>query len=356
MIQNSGKHLLGIAFLIILVYCAGCTAPLHQAYQNTSPESLTGHSVLINDSAGKIITLPHPSTRIICINEDACQMLVAIGAGDSIVGVSDYMIKNRPTWMARMPNAKSIGDWQNPSVEKSVALDPDIIITYGSSGPKNADQLIAANLTLVPLDCYKIPTLASDARMLGRITGNEARAEQYAQYTEKTLLLIGERINRSENQTRPLRAYIEGYQDYSTFGKNGQGSLLASLLNLDTIAANSSVDSFTISPEYIVNQNPDVIIKIAITPFSPNPSLETVRERIMARPGFSQISAVKTGRVYIINTDIVNDPRGASGLLYLAKAVYPEKFPDVDPKTSLKVYSDQFIPGFDKVDTIVPTE
>jgi iron complex transport system substrate-binding protein len=352
--RNLGCKLLVVLAYSILVFCAGCCIPSDSERNNTSSANSWDHRIEITNYAGNAISLPHTANRIICINEDACQMLIAIDAGNKIVGVSDYMIKNRPSWMAHMPNAKSIGDWQNPSVEKSVALNPDIIITYGSSRPQNADQFIAANLTLVPLDCYKIPTLASDARILGTITGKEERAEQYAAEVEESLHLINSRLNISDTGVKPLRAYIEGYQDYSAFGNNGQGHHIARLLRLDTIATNNTLDSFTVSPEFIVSENPDIIIKIAITPFSPNPSLETIRERIMARPGFDHIIAVETGRVYVINTDIINDPRGTVGLLYLAKAIYPDRFSDIDPYTVLIDYSDQFIPGFNNVETIVP--
>ena len=60
-----------------------------------------------------MVTLPCMPKRIVVTNSDAAEMLIAIGAGDRIVGVTDST-KNVSYIIKRIPDAESIGNWQVP--------------------------------------------------------------------------------------------------------------------------------------------------------------------------------------------------------------------------------------------------
>ena len=60
--------------------------------------------VLFTDTSGDTITLPSVAKRIICLNSDAAEALVVLGAGNSIIGLTDSTIKDTAL-MKHMPNA-----------------------------------------------------------------------------------------------------------------------------------------------------------------------------------------------------------------------------------------------------------
>ena len=70
--------------------------------------------------------------------------------------------------------------------------------------------------------------------------------------------------------------------------------------------------------------------------------LGEIRNRLMRRPGRTCISAVKTGRVYALSSDIGPKPRGIVGVLYLARCFYPEAFSDVDIRKAHQQYLERF--------------
>lgn len=71
-------------------------------------------------------------------------MLIAFGAGDRIVGVTDSM-RNVSYLMDKIPQAQNIGNWQTPDDEQILALHPDAVISYAGYKPNNLDQLTTAN-------------------------------------------------------------------------------------------------------------------------------------------------------------------------------------------------------------------
>ena len=90
-------------------------------------------SITITDYYGNPITLSHPAQRIICFNEQAAEILAAIGAGDQIIGISQSFI-NEGFIINQTPNAVSIGNYWTPDVEKIIALHPDLLISSGKPG------------------------------------------------------------------------------------------------------------------------------------------------------------------------------------------------------------------------------
>ena len=177
--------------------------------------------ITITQTDGSQVTLSCRPQRLIVANADAAEMLIAFGAGNRIVGVTDSTL-NLSYIMDKIPQAQNIGDWQTPNVEQILALHPDAVISYSSYKPKNLDQLTAANITVISLDCYKLTTLPSDARALGALTGKTNEAEVYARRVEDTIAEVAKRVKEIPTDKYPT-VYFESYTDY-TASANGSGS------------------------------------------------------------------------------------------------------------------------------------
>src|SRR5208337_1477417 len=165
--------------------------------------------VTITQTDGTPVTLPCQSERLIVANSDAAELLIALGAGNRIVGVDESTL-SIPYIMDKIPNATSIGDWETPNIEEILALHPDAVISYSSYKPKNIDQITAANITVISLDCYKLDTLPSDARALGMLTGTSNAAEVYARMVEDTVTEVNTRV-KSITETDYPTVYFESY-------------------------------------------------------------------------------------------------------------------------------------------------
>jgi iron complex transport system substrate-binding protein len=308
--------------------------------QQASETHLTEQSSFtITDSAGSTHLFDHPVTRIISQNDDATELLIAVGAADTIVGITDTAMKKRYL-LEKVPQATSIGDWLYPDIETILALKPDVIVAYSTSKPKNLDKLQDANITIIYCDSYRLNTLIADAEMIGKLTGKEERAQTFVEFHKKYLSLVKSRL--PDNATGEARVYAEAYTDYSVMTQRSAGGNVLETLHVRNIYGNHTSDWATVSPEWLITENPDVIIKFSTDP-AKGEHLSSVRGRILNRTGYSIVSAVKNDRVYVMNGEIGSSPRAVIGLVYAAKAIYPEQFKDIDPMEILIEYDRKFV-------------
>jgi iron complex transport system substrate-binding protein len=67
-----------------------------------------------------------------------------------------------------------------------------------------------------------------------------------------------------------------------------------------------------------------------------------VRDRMMNRSGWSNLTAVKNGQVYVISNEIYGGSHFFVGVSYLAKVFYPDLFKDLDPRAIHQEYITRF--------------
>ncbi|AFD00440.1 ABC-type Fe3+-hydroxamate transport system, periplasmic component [Methanocella conradii HZ254] len=346
------RLLASCALLLIIIMSAGCTQT-----SNPTPTPVVTHESAVKfiDSSGIEITLPHEARRIIATNSDCAEMLIAIGAGDRIVGVSDTVINNKLLMQQLPANVANVGSWSTPNVEVMASLKPDVIVCYAyANKPKNIEEIWAANLTIVSLDCYKLSTLTADARALGMMTGKSEKAEEYVAFLEKYLKMVKDRTAKLNASERPL-VYWESYTAYSTVGKNAAGDQMIAFTGGANIAGDNTTTYPKVNAEWIINRNPSFIIKtFSANDVSTSEDAGRILSGVTSRPGFEKVDAVKSGHVYAMSGNIASGARSIIGIVYLAKLFHPELYEDIDPNAVLKEYAEKYVPGADKAIYVYP--
>jgi len=294
--------------------------------------------ITITDSYGRQVEVPSPPGKIISLNSNVTEMLYVLSMGDKIIALSDDQ-----RFPPQAKEKQTVGPTFTPNVEKIVAQRPDLVFAYGPSGgpalkKELAEQIEAAGIPLVYLDLYKPRSFASDLRTLGKIVGREAEAEKYVAFVEKYFRLIEERLQKVKPEER-VKVYLEGRTgDYVTYAQGSGGDERIALAGGVNIAANEPGRYPKVSAEWVLAQNPQVVIKEVLHTNIPmgygitEPGkLEEMRKNIMKRPGWEGLDAVKKGRVYLISTELSGSPRDVVLLCYYAKWFYPQLFADLDP-------------------------
>ena len=318
-----------ITFLVILFACVGTFC------------STAFADVQFTDTAGSLITLPDVAQRVVCLNSDAAEVMVALGVGDRVVGVTDSTMRDT-TLMAHLPQAVSVGTWDTPSLEKVLELEPDAVIMYSSSPPKNAALFETAGIRLVALDCYRITTMENDVASLGMMVGAEEKATEYIDFFNRWEDTIIETIALISDDEIPT-VYIEGYTDYAAQGANSGIDLMLSSAKAVNIASELGEQWPKVTPEWVLMQDPTIILKVC-SPTN-DTSTEDVWNDVMTREGFEVLQAVQNEDVYVINGDLAYGPRSIAGLVYIAQALHPAFFDDIHPIDVLLEYSERFVPG-----------
>ena len=205
--------------------------------------------------------------------------------------------------------------------------------------PAGTDRLQAAGIPAYSFDCHEARDLPDIARTLGNLTAHPEKAEAYAVFTEK---ILAEIHNRLENNPPPekARVYMESYTDYFVYGRDTGADDLLQLLHCQNIGGDQSLSSMRVSTEWVLAENPDVLIKT--TTLGVNRTLESEYSRVVARKGFSSLHAVRGNRTYIVNGDVIFSPQAAIGALHLAKTLYPSRFSDINTDEVSREYANQF--------------
>jgi iron complex transport system substrate-binding protein len=267
----------------------------------------------ITDDAGRRVSVPVPVNRVISLAPNLTEIVFAIGAGDRLVGRTSYC--DFP------PEAKAVaevGDTLNPSLERIIALQPQVVlISTASQLEVFTQQLRNQNIAVFVTDPHDLEGVFRTIDQIGRIVGHPQQAE----------LLI----QKLRDRTRAVEEAVKGKQPVRVFFQVSAEPLIApgreafvTDLMLRAGAISVTADVATAWPRYsnesALAAKPEAII--LSTGGSMGAANSTVTEAL------SQSPAVLAGRVYKINDDHLMrpGPRSVEGLEAMARALHPEAF------------------------------
>ena len=270
----------------------------------------TTYPLTLTDDLGRRVTLQAEPKRVVSVLPSTTETLCALGLCERLVGVDDY--SDFPASVSKLPK---VGGLYNPNIEAMVALKPDLVVVskYG----KLAESLAAAGITVLAVNPETYDEVFSKTLVLGRVMNREAQAKTLVIQMRRDIAKIE---ILTKNAVRKPTAYYEVDPTPYTVGPNSFIGVLLGKAGAVNIIPASLGDFPKISPELVVQQNPQLILGV---------DLATAR----ARPGWANIAAVKSGRVTAIVPGSALDnlltrpgPRLPLALAALAKIVHPEMF------------------------------
>jgi ABC-type Fe3+-hydroxamate transport system substrate-binding protein len=148
-----------------------------------SPFRLPLLCVLLVLVAGCQRSAPPASTqarRIVSLSPNVTETLFALGAGDQVVGVSDYTVLPSGT-----PALPKVGTTFAPDFEAIARLKPTLLVDQQiQQAPSEA---LAALAPLKVLPWLTLPEVVSSVRELGRLSDRESQANTLADRLQATL-------------------------------------------------------------------------------------------------------------------------------------------------------------------------
>jgi len=322
-------------------------SPGSQSVSNPTPTPTSSPtSVTVTDGAGNTITIALPVTKIAALDSGVAEILCAMGVGNMIVARCDSC-----TMPPSILNVTSVG--QNdyaPNVEALIALKPDVI--FASSmlpyNPTAYKQLKDAGIAVYIVDTtnpepvnpskmtkdelYNSPTpidfTCGLMQNFTAIVGHQDIVTEYVTWAQNYNKLVKDRIY-SLTSDQQVKVFLEWYDyPYQTFVT--QGIYQAGGIN---IAENQTVYSPVLTPEFVVQQNPSVIIEYISSPTHNINDFIAAKNNVLSRNALQNVDAIKNGRVYIIDWSARSGVRSVIGYLYWAKWIQPSLFSDIDPGT-----------------------
>src|SRR4030042_1005135 len=297
-----------LVFGVVVAAVAGFMAGYFVGSAN-QPETLS-----IVDDYGRSVKLSGPAERIVSVSPTPTEILFAVGAGSNVVGVDDYS-----DYPAEAANLTKVGSY-TLNLEVIISLNPDLIVCSDLVPRSQLDQL--ATQQGIPYFIFATRTMEDvykDIRLAGGLTGHTTEADELVTDLQTRVNAITSKT-LAANVTKP-RVVIE-YSPLWTYGPGSFGDDLIRLAGGEKLDHNASNEYPELTSEFIIAQNPEVIVSTI------GPMTTTTESEIAGREGWSGISAVAGDNIYSIDDNLLSryGPRIVDGLEQLAEMIHPELF------------------------------
>jgi iron complex transport system substrate-binding protein len=298
------------------------------------------------DTANRTVTLKMPIKKIVAVTGDAAEAIRVLHATDKVIGVSVDTLDDA-TYLPDFSKMPSVGKWSEPDIEKILTLEPDLAISYKSAAPKYLEpKLNGTGIPIVALDLYRADDLPAEMKMLGYIVGKTDNADKYLKFFYDITDAIQAKTSKLPADKK-ARVYLEGYADLKTYTKGKGGDLACTMAGGVNIAAELAGAYPEVESEWVMIQNPDVVVRLTSPTeiaggYATDDSMgfASKRKEILARTGWSNITAVKDDRVYMLLYEFGASPAVPVTIAYMAKWFYPDLFAELNPKALHQQYLD----------------
>ena len=240
--EKSVKYVLAVVIIVVLVVAVYA----YIAYQGV--EEFEGGDLV--DDMGYSLTLTSPPERIVSLAPSNTEILFAVGAGDKVVGVTDFC--NYPydfaAWV-EAGNMTSIGNFRNPSVEPIVALAPDLVLVSTGS-LDTANNLRSLGYTVFTPNPKNLADIMDNIIKVGKATGHKSQAASVVNDMQQRIDIV---INGVKNATTRPKVYVESWNNpYISVGQETFINDLIKLAGGQNIFENATIAYPTVSSEAII--------------------------------------------------------------------------------------------------------
>ena len=272
----------------------------------------TGQPIVVRDALERAVTLPAPPQRIVTIFASNTEMVAALGLTDRIVGIEAYT--RYPPEVLSKP---LVGGRLGFSVDAVVALQPDLVVVTPARQAVNQllDPMQRLGVPVLVLLQRSVPEIFANIRLLGRVAGVPDRGEALAGHLEARLASV---MRRVDDRKRPRAVMITGRLGNGLLLMARPGTYTGDAIELagGRFALDGRAAISQVSPEAILDADPDVLLYAGST---------ADRDELIARPGWSEMRAVKTRRAYAVGRAelLIPGPRIVDGVERLAALLHP---------------------------------
>lgn len=306
----TSKLLLSLIWGLLLVILIGAAPGCQSAETPWLP------SLEVTDQLGRVVKLEKVPQRIISLAPSNTEILFALGLGDQIVGVTSYC-----DYPPQAKEKEKVGGFSTPDLEKVVALSPDLIVAASIHAPKVIPELERRGLPVLALAPETIDDVLEAIDLTGQLTGREVQAEALLKDMKRRLEPITKLTARLSHQERPKVFSLLWHDPLRTVGSDTLQSQLVQRAGGENIFG-ALTGYPRVDLEVLLQRDPQLIL----AQVGHGSAGQAPFDWAKGEPRLKETEALKTGRVYPIDSDLVAraGPRLVDGLEEMFRLLHPE--------------------------------
>ena len=263
----------------------------------------------------------------------------------------------------------SIGGYHDDVLDRELILelDPDCLLISNSQYTENETSIPVweqAGIRIVVLDYHKM-ILENDiasTTILGALLQKEDTAAELCDAYTNGIALVQERIAALSEEEKNIKVHMElGNQGPGVIGNSYDGMLWGAIIEnvgAVNIAKGKLADGWgPLDMEYLLEANPDKIfiggsiwsddtendqMRMGLTV---DESLAQSRLKAFAdRDWWQGLTAVQNGEIYGVDHGSLRNALDYTFTEFMAKAIYPELFEDIDPQAEYEAMLAKYLP------------
>jgi iron complex transport system substrate-binding protein len=239
--------------------------------------------------------------RIVCLTEETVETLYLLGEERRIAGVSGYAV--RPSRVRR--EKPRVSAFITADVPKILALKPDLILTFSDLQADIAAELIRQCVAVHAFNQRDVAGILDMIRTLGALVGAVEKAEALAVSLEDGLDVVRERA--AALPVRP-RVYFEEWDEPMISGIQWVSELIEAAGGIEVfpkLAVNKNARDRIVTAGDVIAAAPDIVIGSWC-------GKKFVPAKVVARPGFGAVPAVRDGALHEIKSALILQPGPAA--------------------------------------------
>ena len=255
--------------------------------------AVPAQAITVQDFSGREVTLDQPAKRIVALAPHIVENLYSAGAGDKLVGVVSY--SNFPDEAKNVPE---VGSYNAFSLEQVLALNPDLVVMWGSgNGMQTLSKFEALGIPVYVSELRQLSDVPKSIRNLSQLAGTPAIGEAEASRIETEL----NALHRRYGEKRSLSVLYQIWNDpLQTVNGEHLISEIISLCGGYNIFGDARSLAPRVSIESVLLRDPDAIVASGMGEARP--------EWLDQWRAYPSLTAVADEALFFVNPDHLQRP------------------------------------------------
>lgn len=271
--------------------------------------------IIAKDDRGKEFEFAERPRRIVSLVPTQTELLFSLGLEEEIVGVTSYC-----SYPQSAGSKEKVGGFVEFDIKKIVALNPDLILAFGSIQLPVVEALEKKGKKVFWIYPHTVSDILASFERVGEITGKVQEGKRLRDTAERKANALRSALGTIPDEKRPSIFRVMGINPPATIGADSFQSDVFYLAGGKNAFADVKKDYFEVDAKELIKRNPDVIVTCG-------DDEKVASQNLLESPVYSKLTAVKNGSILVIPCELTcrPGPRVMETAERIARYLYHDK-------------------------------